>query len=203
MESLTADMDSATAQVSKKKMLDSYQHLFCRRCFMYDCRYHQFHPLPRLATQPAPIKRAEPCGAQCYKSGTDRQFTHIKPSDSVKYTPFCRQKHKMKLVKGTIFKPYRCINCSRHIAIQCFACLSCAEAVCKDCLAMDPNVVSVISARSNLMVLAPPSCFLTQEADLDSAILPPLLRADKYMLLCVCSGLLLHQAIRNGSGGKD
>ncbi|XP_064395544.1 histone-lysine N-methyltransferase E(z)-like isoform X1 [Halichondria panicea] len=54
--------------LSRTEALNSYQTLFCRRCFKYDCFSHGWYPGPPSPT-PCPSQsspRREPCGLQCF-----------------------------------------------------------------------------------------------------------------------------------------
>eukprot|EP00045_Choanoeca_perplexa_P017112 m.242218 g.242218 ORF g.242218 m.242218 type:complete len:833 (+) comp17454_c0_seq2:266-2764(+) len=67
---LAPDADVPTNKTSPQEMLDSYQNLFCRRCYMYDCCHH-VGSSPRLETLPPPtsvdVLGTPECGSNCFK----------------------------------------------------------------------------------------------------------------------------------------
>ena len=84
---LTPDADSPSSEVDGKKVLHSYESLFCNRCLMYDCSVHRFHPYANPdraggsgsvdAKLREDIYPSKPCGGGCF----------LKPEPKSKCTP--------------------------------------------------------------------------------------------------------------------
>ncbi|XP_022245262.1 histone-lysine N-methyltransferase EZH2-like isoform X2 [Limulus polyphemus] len=65
----TANIDGPYAQsVMREQSMHSFNTLFCRRCFKYDCFLHPFHPTPsQFKKKNCDMKPStEPCGPNCY-----------------------------------------------------------------------------------------------------------------------------------------
>ncbi|XP_065324531.1 uncharacterized protein LOC135931390 isoform X2 [Gordionus sp. m RMFG-2023] len=100
---------SHTDELSFKKLVHTYQTLFCRRCFKYDCQLHLFQPPSMLAREirrpPIPVNLFEDpsCSPNCYinfkpasimklrsavhKSDLDtKEFDHNLTDSPIKYT---------------------------------------------------------------------------------------------------------------------
>ena len=176
LESLSLDLDSCTAHVNPEKMMDSYHRLFCRRCFVYDCRLHPFRPLPTATLTPTPVAHAGPCERECYKTHR-RAVRHQLPQQHQAAPPTCPAGHAMPAVQPGLFAPLRCCSCSRLVAVDCHACTPCDLAACKACLYEDPNVMSVYAARLQLAV-APTTAAPTAAGPLRVPALPAVLRKD-------------------------
>lgn len=64
----TSDIDSSYAQPqSFEKTISSYQSLFCRRCFIYNCQIHGLpYELPKNENSNPLSVFNDPCGVDCY-----------------------------------------------------------------------------------------------------------------------------------------
>jgi histone-lysine N-methyltransferase EZH2 len=61
--------DPGIPPLSRTQALHSYQTLFCRCCYKYDCFLHGWHPTPPPTThltQPEAQPRKTPCGPNCF-----------------------------------------------------------------------------------------------------------------------------------------
>ena len=66
---LPSPLSPTIAPLSRIQALHSYQTLFCRRCFKYDCFLHGWHPAPPTPshlTHPDAQPRKTPCGPDCF-----------------------------------------------------------------------------------------------------------------------------------------
>lgn len=67
------------APLSRSEALHSYQSLFCRRCFKYDCFLHGWHltppPPPKPRYQESQPKKTA-CGADCFIANV-RLLSHL------------------------------------------------------------------------------------------------------------------------------
>jgi hypothetical protein len=154
--------------------------------------------------QAAPIKRTEPCGPRCYKlcpsSSWKTSFAHSLPHSAPTTTPRCTNAHEMTPAQGKLLAPLRCLNCARMVAVQCHACTACKQAVCNDCLRMDPRVVTMVAVRQGVAIKPQQPCYANVEPELGAHELPGVLKQayvpDGYVrMVVVVDSMYMHAEI--------
>ncbi|EPZ36094.1 SET domain-containing protein [Rozella allomycis CSF55] len=63
---LHENVDDPNSNIHKEKCLESYQMLFCTRCYIYDCHLHRAPSGRKQVESPEYVKPDSPCGDSCF-----------------------------------------------------------------------------------------------------------------------------------------
>eukprot|EP00049_Salpingoeca_infusionum_P003604 m.68299 g.68299 ORF g.68299 m.68299 type:complete len:795 (-) comp12192_c0_seq5:446-2830(-) len=178
LQQLSSDLDIASSAAEESGAIDSYEKLFCRRCYVYDCSHHIHRPLPSKF-RPAEMTidpSLEPCCEECFLVDLNRDAPPVfkrklmkpKPPKSlgastaqsqyaIEVPPLCRMCHMMSYEvpegESAFDRIYACLYCHRLQTSARYTCTTCKESLCVECYSKEPLAAVLLQQRDCILQL--------------------------------------------------
>jgi hypothetical protein len=178
------------AVVHRHKLINSFHSLFCRRCYIYDCRHHAYRPLPSTTRPPQEPVSSIPCGEHCFKHlpankrvGSKDECMLAAIADTP-CPPVCRNMHQMRLGvpenaerDSLCVFPFKCGSCRRTLCGDRYYCLPCEDELCTGCGKVNPTLL--VQARMRHEIAQEHTILSSLVVEKDTALICKLLVSSK------------------------